>query len=423
MKNSGHRKYILFATIAILVLGFLLFPCPCWAATYRTLYTFPSASPPPASGLVMDQFGALYGTTWLGGNEMCLPGQFQEPGCGTVYQLTPIEHKPDNGMDAEWGSSKHPVSWRESVIFAFDGQDGAYPGTESLTIGNRGQVFGVASEGGTQTCEHGSCGVVFRLSRNEEGAWTEQVIHQFSNNAQGLYPTGRLTVGPDGNLYGTTNDYYSFDGPGTVFKLTRERDGTWSHAMLHSFDWHDGETPVSGVIFDPKGNIYGTTLYGGYYGEGVVYRLAPNADGTWTESVLHSFYGDDGYSLYAGLVRDRNGSLYGKALDGGVNGTGTVFQLTPDSNGDWGFKVIYAFPAEAGNTADLVIDREGALYGTASEGGQGIVFKLTPEKNGNWRRSVIHTFDNTTGGASSLMIDSWGNLYGTTSDSIFEITP
>ena len=125
--------------------------------------------------------------------------------------------------------------------------------------------------------------------------------------------------------------------------------GAWAAStfkVLHRFPGGSDAEPVAGLIFDAAGNLYGTTANGGGKGVGIVFKLTPNSDGTWTESVLHSFTGGDGENPIAGLIFDAAGNLYGTTANGGFPcgapfGCGTVFRLTPNSNGTWGFSVLH----------------------------------------------------------------------------------
>ena len=127
-------------------------------------------------------------------------------------------------------------------------------------------------------------------------------------------------------------------------------DGSWTESVLHSFNGNDGYHPPAGLIFDAAGNLYGTTYYGGAHDTGTVFELTPNGDGSWTESVLHSFNGSDGSGLFAGLTFDAAGNLYGTTSWGGGFGYGTVFELTPNGDGSWTESVIHSFGKHDGQT-------------------------------------------------------------------------
>ncbi|MFZ0953636.1 MAG: choice-of-anchor tandem repeat GloVer-containing protein [Candidatus Sulfotelmatobacter sp.] len=223
-------------------------------------------------------------------------------------------------------------------------------------------------------------------------------------------PMGNLTMDAAGNLYGTTEDGpgkgCGGGGCGTVYKLAPSANGTWKVSTLHVFTGADGANPIDGVIFDGAGNLYGTTagggaygygVGGGIYGYGVVFKLAPNPDGTWTESVLYNFgVGQaDGREPAGELTFDGVGNLYGMTQYGGQHGAGTVFKLAPDSGGTWTESVLYSFTGNGQEWfpyAGLIFDAAGNLYGTTRGFSEGVVFKLTPDLDGTWTESVLFAF-------------------------------
>ena len=107
----------------------------------------------------------------------------------------------------------------------------------------------------------------------------------------------------------------------------------------------DGMQPLCSPVFDTKGNLFGTTLAGGKHEAGIIFELSPSKNAQWVETILYEFTGgtDGGYP-YAGLVFDHAGNLYGTGGFGGKNGTGVVFELSPQGNG-WSYKVLYSFGA------------------------------------------------------------------------------
>ena len=195
-------------------------------------------------------------------------------------------------------------------------------------------------------------------------------------------------------------------GYGTVFELTPNGDGSWTESVLHSFYYSDGFGPEVGLIFDAAGNLYGTTLGGGALQRGTVFKLTPNGDGSWTESVLHSFNGSDG-NWPRGLIFDAAGNLYGTTYLGGARNVGTVFEFTPNGDGSWTKTVLHSFRGGsdgANPMAGLIFDAAGNLYGTTIWGGGGVcpngcgtVFKLRPTLSGTWRFGVLHKFMGTPG--------------------------
>jgi uncharacterized repeat protein (TIGR03803 family) len=150
------------------------------------------------------------------------------------------------------------------------------------------------------------------------------VLHSFDNNGtDGWNVIVGLTLDAAGNLYGSTVAGGTTLHNGIVFELTPAGDGSWTETVLHTFvGTPDGEQPLAPVIFDAAGNLYGTTAYGGIYEGGTGFELTPNAEGGWTETVLYSFCSQndctDGSLPVGGLVLDAAGSLYGTTYLGGT---------------------------------------------------------------------------------------------------------
>jgi len=251
----------------------------------------------------------------------------------------------------------------------------------------------------------------------------DMVMHSFGTGKDGQNPFGSLISDSAGDLYGTTSadGLYSM---GTVFEVLP--NGT--ETMLYSFgSGNDGQTPLGNLIFDSAGNLYGTTSAGGMYGNGTVFELAPDG----TETVLYSFgnISNDGQNPSAGLVFDSSGNLYGTTLNGGSNGGGTAFELSPPNGaGGWTETGMYSFGSGSNDGlnpyAGLVFDSTGTnLYGTTANGGLyggGTVFELLPTvgRTRCCREMPIYNFGATAGDGLSpharLIFDSSGNLYGTT---------
>src|SRR5580700_9971470 len=229
-------------------------------------------------------------------------------------------------------------------------------------------------------------------------AQEEKVLHSF-NGKNGSTPYAGLIFDTAGNLYGTTFSGGAY-GDGTVFELTPEAGGGWTETVLHSFNGNDGSAPYAGLIFDTAGNLYGTTFSGGAYGDGTVFELTPEAGGGWTGTVLHAFDGNDGQFTYAGLIFDTTGNLYGTTLYGGAHGNGTVFELTPEVSGSWTETILHNFSDSTTDGiglnpyAGLIFDAAGNLYGTTEEGsyGYGSVFELTPKAGGQWTAKLLLPF-------------------------------
>jgi uncharacterized repeat protein (TIGR03803 family) len=191
------------------------------------------------------------------------------------------------------------------------------------------------------------------------------------------------------------------------------------YKVLYSFTGGtDGGGVNDSVVFDTKGNIYGTTTGGGAYGYGTVFELSPTTQGPWTETVLHSFPypSADGAEPNGNVIFDAAGNLYGTTCTAGANGRGTIFEMTPGSSG-WTFNVLYNFGSQSGDggcpKGGLTLDKVGNLYATS-----GVVFELSPG-SGGWTDSILYTFSGGSDGGvpfAGVFMNSAGNLFGTTYD-------
>jgi len=309
----------------------------------------------PNGALVLDASGNLYGTTYNGGNQLCLHSSGLH-GCGTVYELMP---QPDG-------------TWTEKILhdFAPGGGDGTNP-VAGLIFDAAGNLYGTTRYGGSsKECENAGCGTVFELTAGRDGTWQEKILFDFYLLA-GTNSVAGLTLDASGNLYGTTL-YGSRGSNGTVFELTPSTSGEWNETILHSFafDTPDGATPESGVTFDSSGNLYGTTHDGGDEGYGTVYELTPSGGGTWTETIIHSFQGnlaDPAQPGQGALVFDAAGNLYGATTTGGTSFQGTVFKFTPSTGGVWTESILHNFAAGRGGnfpSSFVTLDSAGNIYGT-----------------------------------------------------------
>jgi uncharacterized repeat protein (TIGR03803 family) len=341
---------------------FKLAPQPDGSWTETVLYNFTGADDGsyPAASLIFDAAGALYGTAMAGGAY----------NAGVVFKLTP---NPDG-------------SWTETVMHSFNGTDGSTP-VASLVFDADGNLYSATQYGGAY-----GCGTVFELSPNGGSEnWAEKVLHSFTCHKDGAWPQGPLIFDSTGSLYGTTTGggnptcYVYVPGCGVVFKLTPNPDGTWTERTLHKFrGGFSGEQPgAPRLIFDTAGNLYGTNCFGGAFGWGNVFKLSPNPDGTWKEKVLHQFRGPDGNNPVGGVIFDAAGNLYGTTYGGGVSGWGVVFKLTLGEDGKWREKMLHQFVGHPGAIlpSGLIFDAAGNLYGVTRGypvAGYGSVFEITP---------------------------------------------
>lgn len=256
----------------------------------------------------------------------------------------------------------------------------------------------------------------------------DKVLHRFGNTQNdGESPFAPVTL-VKGTLYGTTQNGGGSQAAGTVYEVSRNSSGRWTGKVLLSFSYTPyapgGYAPQGGLVADAAGNLYGTTWGGGIYDYGVVFKLAPDGKGGWTETTLHAFNGTDGNQAVASLIFDQAGNLYGTTLIGGsrFGGNGNVFRLSPNSDGTWTETVLFKFNGENGShpMGALTFDAAGNLYGTTDVGGAhnyfGNVYKLTRGKHGKWTETVLHSFNGADGGygIGNVVFDTAGNLYGTT---------
>jgi uncharacterized repeat protein (TIGR03803 family) len=251
----------------------------------------------------------------------------------------------------------------------------------------------------------------------------ETVVYRFTGGADGAYPAGGLIFDAAGNIYGVTGNggdpkCSNGLGCGTVYEL----DTTGNLTVLHTFEGTGGAFPDGSLYRDNFGNLYGATTAGGFYGQGVIFRISPNL----TETVLHKFDCTstpctDGWFPQSALISGSPGIFFGTTASGGANDTGTVYKLTLP----YDETVLHTF-ASYGDAADgsspgpvLVHDASGNLYGiTETGGGNGCAY---PEANGcgtifevapDGTEKVLYRFTGGADGSSPswLVIDGSGNL-------------
>ncbi len=388
------------------------------AQTFHVIHSFTNGADgrDPFAGLSMDRAGNLYGTAARGGITNCDGGN----GCGTVFKL-----------------ANHHGNWIFSTLHEFNGQDGAEPWARVI-VGSDGNLYGTTTAGGNnELCNSffGGCGVVFKLSppasicRSTSCPWNETLLYDFSGN-DGAFPYNEVVFDQVGNLYGTTEMGgpsspcgYDFLGCGNVFELSPAQ-GSWTENVLYNFQSNgtDGVEPMSNLIFDAAGNLYGATTSGGTTNGGTIFKLSPSGGG-WTESVLFGQFdvnNGTGELPWGGVIFDPAGNLHGTTSYGSYYGNtaGTVFEMTPGTGG-WNYDVVYTFPTHSpqigGPTVGLTSDAAGNLYGTTRTGGAfdaGQIFKISPD--GTF--TSLHDFMGGADGCgpqSNVLIDNQGNLYGT----------
>ncbi|HUM99018.1 MAG TPA: hypothetical protein PLI96_00860 [Halothiobacillus sp.] len=292
----------------------------------------------PNGSLIQGTDGNFYGMTQQGGLQYS----------GTVFKITP--------------------SGAKTTLYSFlnSSTDGGRP-TGNLIQGTNGVFYGMTQQGG-----YSSNGTVFTITSDG----VEMPLHLFTGSpSDGSGPTGSLIQGTDGNFYGMTYQGGA-NNVGIVFKINPSGVET----VLHSFEKStaDGSYPVGSLIQGKEGNFYGMTVYGGGFGNGVVFKITPDG----VKTVLHSFTGSttapvDGSTPHGSLIQGKDGNFYGTTQQGGVNNAGTVFMMTPGG----AVTVLHSFNNADGSAPDgsLVQGTDGYFYGMTYAGGasgNGTVFKI-----------------------------------------------
>jgi uncharacterized repeat protein (TIGR03803 family) len=356
------------------------------AQTFTTLDTGISSSAPLVQGID----GNLYGSNAQSGS--------------TIFKITP------NGT--------------LSTVHSFSNEAGGESPT-GLALGLNGHLYGTTEFGGqSSTCPtpRMGCGTVFGFNANG----TISTLHSFSG-ADGKYPVGGLTLGSDGNFYGTTKGIIvRGTSYGNVFKITP----TGVFTVLHAFSNTDGANPAGPLVLGTNGNLYGTTTAGGTNGGGTVFMITTGGTLTTLHNFNPSSADGDGSSPVGALVQAADGNFYGTALLGGptCNGDvvdlGTIFLISP---GGRTFQTVYDFCTAGGQGSNpdtgLVLGADGNFYGGAS----GILlsspvenatlFEITP-------KGVLTTLYNFSYSTNlTLMQATNGTFYGTATGSSNGIDP
>jgi uncharacterized repeat protein (TIGR03803 family) len=240
-------------------------------------------------------------------------------------------------------------------------------------------------------------------------------------------PAGKPLLDGHGNLFGTTEGGGT-DNQGTVFEMSTDRK---TYATLHNFNGNDGSDPEDALVMDSKGDLFGTTWGGGGVDDsGTVFELSPNGSGGYNFQTLHAFSVNDGINIIPGVYLDSKGDLFGQTAQGTPCGFGTVYELSPNGSGGYDFTVLHTFTGGSDGrqpVGGLIMNSSGNLYGTTEIGNT--VFELNPTTKAF---TTLYTFDGSHGDLpqGDLLMDAKGNLYGTTTEgtstnagTVFELSP
>jgi uncharacterized repeat protein (TIGR03803 family) len=222
-----------------------------------------------------------------------------------------------------------PDLWKEVTLHDFTCRNGDGCDPYDLAMDASGNLYGATEDGGVGGCG-GGCGTAYEVEHTSEGKWQEVILHDFGVNDDMAFPFGVLALDSAGNVYGIAGG--GTDRDGVIYRFSRKASGHWEASIQYSFvGGKQGFGPTGGLVIDNLGNLYGVTGIGGNPNCecGVVYKLAPNAKGGWTYTVLHRFNGYDGAQPAAALTLDDNGNLYGTTAAGGTGGAGVAFEITP----------------------------------------------------------------------------------------------
>jgi hypothetical protein len=304
------------------------------AWTETILYSFPTMKQGyfPGGSVVFDKAGNLYGATSFGGTKGTTCDPYYGGQCGVVFEISPPKHKGG--------------AWTQKVLHDFPGTasgkqdgDGAEP-NGGLVLDSKGTIYGTSYFGGNGTAVCGSigCGTVFSFTppTKQGGVWTEKIIHRFSGQ-DGGEPSSGVILGTSGTLYGTTLG--GIHGYGCAYELTPSTNGKWKETVLYTFtDDQNGAWPEAAFVRDSTGNLYATAYNGGGESQnGNTFKLSHQKNGKWSLAVLHGFADGipDGEYPAAPLIFDKAGNLYSTTQDGGSGtncrflGCGTVFEVSP----------------------------------------------------------------------------------------------
>ena len=379
------------------------------------IHVFSTGAPPTAS----DEYNVLYLFNNGVSNDAAGPNTLFQGIDGTFYGLS------SGGGTAFSGTIFNTTTQGiTSVVHSFGSgnSDGFSP--QGLLQASDGNYYGTTLGGGVA-----GLGTVFKFTPDG----TETILHSFGDGSvvnDGSSPqSAGLVQGADGNFYGVTTSGGS-KGLGVVYKITPLGAVTILHNFGDGSVPNDGASPRANLIQgqSPDTNFYGTTPSGGTNGVGTIFKMTPAGAVT----ILHSFQNGtvldgsgnpvtDGANPLAPLLEKFGVNFYGTTQNGGANGSGTVFQMTPSG----AVTILHSFGGTALNdganpVAPVILGYDGNFYGMTYQGGgsnEGTVFELSATGT----ETLIHQFGdvNVTNDGTfpngTLCQGTDGNFYGTTS--------
>lgn len=401
-------RHLNFSSVVIAALAVVVqVPASAQPQSLTTLYSFCSLGSPcadgaaPFAGVIQASDGNFYGTTNAGGAY----------GYGTVFKLTPTGTLTTLYSFCSTQSSQCP--------------DGASPTYAALVEGSDGNLYGTTTLGGVN-----GYGTVFKITPTG----TLTTLYPFCSQTgciDGATPYAGLVQGGDGNFYGTTQQGGTNGGGlnfGTVFKIP-PTGGT--PTILYNFcaqpNCADGSSPQAALVQASDGNFYGTTASGGANGQGgTIFKITPTGTFTTVYNFCNQVGCTDGADPeFVALIQANDGNFYGTTINGGTDGSGTIFGVTPTGT----LTFVYSFactqngcPNGRNPYSGVIQGSDGNLYGTATNGGPnggdyGTVFKIPLSGS---PLTTLYSFcsqPNCADGASphsGVVEGTDGNLFGTT---------
>lgn len=327
--------------------------------TESVLYSFTGGTDGqyPVAGLVFDDRGSLFGTTYGSNTGNC------PPKCGSVFELSP--------------SGK---GWTFTLLHAFQGGNDGGGLDGGVAVDSSGNLYGTAEYFGPKRW-----GTTFELSKNGT-KWTLKTLHAFDLGANGGRPAGTLVLGADGAIYGVTLwGGLPDSNAGVFYSLSKGAKGRWEEKILYSFKGRKDGQQVTGLTADDKGRDYAVSDYG----NGCVFRLAKNQHGGWTKMAIYRLTGQENASDPSGSVLINDSGDADGLAGGGENRSGSLYLLKHTSDGKFEETLLYSFKGGSDGRGPIgppVRGVDGNLYGVTLFGtgtgcngeGCGSVFEFVP---------------------------------------------